>query len=86
MIPLVSILRYVRMALSYDQREVCDLLLDRALGVAGRSPEPAVARHLVCIRLLMAVEGVRGAGGKRVTLPGGAESQHGVFHSGLLSS
>ncbi|CAI7994017.1 Cilia- and flagella-associated protein 54 [Geodia barretti] len=75
-IPLVSILRYVRMALSYDQREVCDLLLDRALGVAGRSPEPAVARHLVCIRLLMAVEGVRGAGGKRVTLPGGAESQH----------
>ena len=65
------------MAVSYDQREVLDLLLDRALAVAEtRSSDAAVNRQLVCVRLLVMVEAVRGAGGRRVTLPGGGESQH----------
>lgn len=65
------------MAMSYDQREVLDLLLDRALAVAEtRSSDAAVNRQLVCVRLLVMVEAVRGAGGRRVTLPGGGESQH----------
>ena len=81
MIPLSSLLRYIRMALSYDAREVLDILLDRTLGVAEASSDPSVGRHLLCVRLLMMVEAVRGAaGGKRVTLAaGGAESQHGGF-------
>lgn len=72
-IPLASILGYVRMALSFDQREVTDLLADRATALASKtSPQPqaAVHRQYVSIQLLSLVGAVRELSGRRVTLTG----------------
>ena len=85
LIPLGSILHFVRMAISYDQREVLELLLNRSMNIADtRLSESEVHRQYVCIQLLLLVEAVRGAsGGRRVTLQGVDNSQHGRVNNHL---
>ena len=62
------------MAVSYDQHEVVELLLDRATALAVETDsDPAVHRQRVSIRVLLLVEAVRGTNSRRVTLP---QSQH----------
>ena len=74
-IPLASILRYVQMAISYKQREIVDLLADRATALANTSSEAGVRRQHVSLKLHLLVGAVRGLTARRVTLPG-VESQH----------
>ena len=79
LVPLVSILVYVRLALCCDQHEVINLLLERATSLAETSSDPAVGREMVCIRVLQNVDSVRGvARGRKVTLTGG-ESHPGQY-------
>ena len=79
LVPLVSILVYVRLALCCDQQEVINLLLERATSLAETSSDPAVGREMVCIRVLQTVDSVRGvARGRKVTLTGG-ESHPGQY-------
>ena len=79
-IPLASVLGYVRMSLLFDQREVIDLLADRATALATRTtpqPETGVHRQSVSIQLLSLVGAVRELSGRRVTLTG-IDSNHGM--------
>ena len=67
-IPLASVLHYVRMAFSYEQREIVELLSDRVTALAEGSSEAGVHRQLVSLRLLQLVDAVRALAGRRVNL------------------
>ena len=79
-IPLASILHYVRLAFSYEQREIVELLSDRATALAESSSEDSVCRQRVSLQLLQLVDAVRGVAGRRVNLSG-VESHHGQSSS-----